>query len=201
MFRDLLSNRLIQVGLTFTLLCVGGIFLSSCTRTVEKLVHPLEKTDTPDPDETVSAEDLATEEEAVSPYGFGPYPELPEGWPADIWPRSSADHELMIRVQIKLISQGVNVIGATMEEGRVYPTIENTLYIRWDSEWGRRYISEMGGDPDAAERLDAIIEEKGRDFTEADIPADITVLSYEEGGIDPYTFLNLPSPADANSHN
>lgn len=70
-----------------------------------------EKPDEPDgtvnSDVEIFAEEIA-EEAAVSPYGFGPYPPLPERWPADIWPRKSPIHELMIRVQIKLVSQGIN---------------------------------------------------------------------------------------------
>ena len=79
-----------------------------------------------------------------------------------------------------------------MENGLVYPTIDNTVYIRWDGETGDRYISEIAGDPDACDRLENIIEVKGDDFTEADIPSDIKIVTYEDGGINPYTFLNLP---------
>ncbi len=143
------------------------------------------------PDGMVSAEE-ETAEVPVSPFGFGAYPEVPEGWPADIWPRKSADHELMVRVQIKLISQGINALGAIMEDGLVYPTIDDTVYIRWDEEAGERYVSETAGDAEACERLESIIEARGDDFTEADIPSDIKIVSYEEAGIDPYTFLNLP---------
>ncbi len=169
---------------------------------------PEENTDTPmsDEPEAVSNEpetlDIAepflpddaeedTAETLISPYGFGPYPELPAGWPADIWPRKSPDHELMIRVQIKLIAQGINAFGAIMEDGLVYPTIDNTVYIRWDEETDERYISEMAGDPVACNRPESIIEARGDNFNEANIPADIQIVSYEEGGIDPYTFLDL----------
>lgn len=55
------------------------------------------------PDKTVS-EESPTKEIPVSPYGFGPYPELPDGWPDTTFPAPSADHELQQRVRIKLIS-------------------------------------------------------------------------------------------------
>ena len=144
------------------------------------------------PEATVANE--KTTNVPVSPYGFGPYPELPEGWPSDIWPRSSPEHELMMRVEIKLISQGINVIGSTMGDGLVYPTIQDTVYIEWDEEDGEKYISNLSGDPAACKRINAIEEAKGEHerFTEADIPSDIKVLSFQEGGIDPYQFLELP---------
>jgi len=48
------------------------------------------------------------------------------------------------------------------------------------------------------DRLDAIREAKfhrGEDdsLTEADIPSDMKIVRYEEGGIDPYEFLGLTS--------
>ncbi len=171
---------------------------------------PEENTDTPMSDEpaAVSNEpetlDIAepflpddvqedTAETLISPYGFGPYPELPAGWPIDeTWPCISADHELMARVEIKLAHQGVDVIGSIMENGLVYPMILGTVYVKWADNGRRKYISDMSGGPDACDRIRAIEEERGVRFTEADIPSDIKVLSYEEGGIDPYTFLDLP---------
>ena len=135
------------------------------------------------------------EDVPVSPYGFGPYPPLPEGWPADIWPRQSATHELMMRVEIKLAHQGIDVRGSVMDNGLVYPMIPGTVHIKWEEYLGPpgivRYIGTMIGDPAACNRIEAIVEAKGDDFTEADIPSDIKVVPFEEGGIDPYEFLGL----------
>ena len=132
----------------------------------------------------------------VSPYGFGPYPPLPEGWPAaDIWPRQSANHELMMRVEIKLAHQGIDVRGSVMDNGLIYPMIPGTVHVEWKEYLGPpglvRYISKMIGDPETCNRIEAIEEAKGDDFTEADIPSDIKIIPFEEGGIDPYQFLNL----------
>ena len=154
---------------------------------------------TPDSDAELSSaepnEEIA-EDVPVSPYGFGPYPPLPEGWPADIWPRQSATHELMMRVEIKLAHQGIDVRGSVMDNGLVYPMISGTVHIKWEEYLGPpgivRYIGTMIGDPAACNRIEAIAEAKGDDFTESDIPSDIKVLSYEEGGIDAYQFLDLP---------
>lgn len=135
-----------------------------------------------------------TTEVPVSPFGFGPYPELPEGWSPNIWPSSSPKHELMMRVRIRLTIQGVNVLGAIMDNGLVYPTIKNTVYVEWDEEAGQRYISHLSGDPEACKRLNAIEEatKKEGGFSETDIPSDIKIVPFEEGGIDPYQFLELP---------
>ena len=126
-------------------------------------------------------------------------PPLPEGWPAaDIWPRQSANHELMMRVEIKLAHQGIDVRGSIRKNGLVYPMIADTVYIEWGEKRGPdgpvRYLARIAGDPDACDWLDAIQDAKGKfeSFTEADFPSHIQVFSYEEGGIDPYQFLDLP---------
>ena len=147
------------------------------------------------PDDFVSEEEIA-EDVPVSPFGFGPYPELPEGWSADTFPAPSADHELMVRVRIKLLSQGVDVTGSTMENGLIYPAIKGTAYVKW-KEYERptgivRYISELLATGEAGERLHTIRSEKGKSLTLEDIPADIKLVSFEEGAIDPYQFLDLP---------
>lgn len=142
----------------------------------------------------------------VSPYGFGPYPPLPPGWrdtPEKTWNNQSANHELLKRVRIKLISQGIDVRGAGMKYGKVYPIIKGILYVRWETEntpMGEyRYIAASTGHPDDGDRLRAIREAKFNrgeddDLTEADIPPDIKLLPYEEGGVNPYEFLGLTPP-------
>lgn len=145
------------------------------------------------PEDFVSEEEIA-EEVAISPYGFGPYPELPEGWPADqIWPCISAEHELMTRVMVKLAHQGTITNGSIMENGLVYPTYPDAVYIRWayKKKNGALYIADVSGDEAAVDRISVIEETRGDTFKKADIPPDIKVLSFEEDGIDPYTFLNL----------
>lgn len=140
--------------------------------------------------ETAEVEDVP-----VSAYGFGPYPELPTGFPENYWDGISKNQELLIRVELKLVEQGINATGGSMQEnGLVYPTIPGTIYIEWDHNGTERYISRMMGDPHTVRRI--------RDFhnldtyphalvKEGDIPADVTVFIYPHGGIDPYEFLNL----------
>ncbi len=132
----------------------------------------------------------------VSPYGFGPYPEVPVGFPSSPFPAPSANHELMRRVWIKLLSQGINVVGTNMEDGLVYPVIKGTAYVKWKSYWrptGKvTYISNVIAHPEDGARLNAIRFEKGKSLTKADVPPDIKLVSFEEAAINPYTFLNLP---------
>ena len=172
---------------------------------------PDETTDTPTLDETAAlpndtenldladaflpddmgSEEAPAEEEAVSPFGFGPYPKLPEGWEAD-FPPVSVKHELMVRVAVKLREQGIDVAGASMEDGFVFPNIKGIYYVKWDeTDEGVRYITEGTGHPEDGNRLHAIRMEKGEPLTETDIPSGIKLVSYEEGRIEPYEFLGL----------
>ncbi len=142
----------------------------------------------------------------VSPFGFGPYPPLPPGWrgtPERTWNNLSANHELLKRVRIKLRWEGIDVEGAGMKYGKVYPIIKGICYVRWETEntpMGEyRYIAGTTGHPDDGARLNAIREAKlhrGEDdfLTEADIPPDIKLITYEDGGVDPYKFLGLTPP-------
>ena len=148
------------------------------------------------PDDFVSEEEIAADV-LVSPFGFGAYPEVPEGWPADTFPAPSANHELLVRVRIKLLSQGTNTAGANMVNGLVYPVSKGTAYVKWKEARSRdgviRYVSRMIAHPDDAARLNAIKLEKKRPLLEeVDIPLDIKLVSFQDGAIDPYTFLDLP---------
>lgn len=136
-----------------------------------------------------------SKDQLVSPYGFGPYPELPEGFGPITWPREDAESELMIRVEIKLLNEGVSVEGVAMEDSLVYPIIKGTCYVRWgETSNGRRYLREALGHPDDDDYIEAIEKEKKQrreSVTASDFPG-IKMIPYEEGGIDPYTFLDLP---------
>ena len=142
-----------------------------------------------------TAPETSDEDVPVSPYGFGPYPPLPEGWGPETWNNISANHELMARVEVKLIAQGINVEGSAMEDGLVYPIIKGILYVKWRTYPGpngvETYISDTLGHPDDGARIASIKEERGMDFTADDIPSDIKLVPFEEGGINPYDFLGL----------
>ncbi len=135
-----------------------------------------------------------SQDEIISPYGFGPYPELPEGFGPITWPRKSANSELMLRVQIKLLKQGVPVKGLIMENGLVYPIFKGVRYVLWGESDGKQYLRRSLGHPDDGDYMRTIRKEKkarGESITAADFPG-IKLVPFEEGGIDPYTFLDLP---------
>lgn len=136
-----------------------------------------------------------SQDELVSPYGFGPYPELPEGFGPITWPRKNAESELRIRVKIKLLKQGVPVEGSVMKNGLVYPIIKGICYVEWgETSYGRRYLRRSTGHPDDGDYMEPIEEERRKrreSVTASDFPG-IQLIPYSEGGIDPYTFLDLP---------
>ena len=255
MFRGLLSSRLIQVGLVFFIVVVGGSLLYSWqthratsaefpqrdvaphkTRskqdTVDTSTVDFEQTGTPLelddlqmaddtdvspidetsemlemadaflPDDFVS-EEAPTEDVLVSPFGFGPYPELPLDYPwtppwiVEIKPDtvSSADHlshELMHRVLIELWTQGdKNIIGGSVDKQTlmVYPTYPKTAYVTYgyvDLPDGtvHRYIKSMAGGDDLP-HLSPEMAFRG------EVPSGVNVINKEGAGINPYSFLQL----------
>ena len=122
----------------------------------------------------------------VSPFGFGPYPKVPEDYPTDVsW--SSDDlpiYELMTRVRIKLWEEGQRTNGIVEENGLLYPIIRGTVYIKW-SDNGKDIIRIIGHPKDLSDDVVDQMYESGT------IPTDFTVIDYDNAGIDPYKFLNL----------
>lgn len=158
---------------------------------------------------------LKVESKPMSPFGFGSYPEVPEGmlhigenpyepiWANHRWPniRMAKTHELISRVEIKLWQNGErNWVGIGGDENKIYVNYPNTVYVTWkDSEDDKgnpiRIITTLSGDPDACLRINSNTTARlGRYGTpiEADIPSDVEVILHSESGIDPYKFLNLP---------
>lgn len=144
-------------------------------------------------------EDFVSEEESaevpVSPFGFGPYPEVPADYPSTvIWERTNhgdltegtlTDLELLDRVLVKLWSEGERGFkGGVISGNKVYPHYHNTAYVRFkvDSE-GHRYISRFRGGPD----LPRLTREQMRT---GKIPDGIRVIDLDSAGIDAYRFLN-----------
>ena len=157
---------------------------------------------------TSPAEADIAEDVPVSPYGLGPYPEVPDDpwWSSFTWNSRSKEHELVTRVLVELWNQGTQAKGGAMRNGLVYPAIRGVRYVEWNtfvktSGESVRYISRSAGHPDDQIRLNAIRKRKSNSsidpserniLTEDDIPSDIKLVSAQEGGIDPYTFLDLP---------
>ena len=172
----------------------------STTPTAEKPTHEkniimtedIQDVESETPSETATLVDVL-----MSPYGFGPYPELPPDYPGAEDPKfwtyqRTVKNELMTRVCIKLWKQGKRTHGASFENGLVYPVYPNTLIIKWKTEetpFGTRKVAVRAkGSPET--------EDFQRSFrvdppTEDDIPSYITVIDFEDAGIDPYEFLDL----------
>lgn len=124
----------------------------------------------------------------VSPHGLGPYPEVPADFPVhpfdwNFWGETLND-ELMSRVEIKLWKQGIKVEGASFANGKVYPTILGTVYVRWNED--RTFPRGMKGHPD--DDFDAI---RAALMAGEPPPVGITVLDFYDDGIEPYSFLEL----------
>ena len=143
-------------------------------------------------------------EKPVSPFGFGPYPEVPSDypdvpvWKEDSYPEGDAvfgrdfvrSMELIQRVMIKLWSQGDKVNSGSTHNGLILPHYPNTVYIEWEDLEEpdgtiTQYVSGLTSGPDVSASVhDAIMDE-------GVVPSGITVLDPNSDGIDPYTFLNL----------
>ncbi len=143
----------------------------------------------------------AAEPPRTSLFGFGVYPEIPSDYPEqDAWdaiealyltdPESARGQELMERVCIKLWKQGLHSVGVSRDSqtGLIYPHYPNTAYVRWAwymDENGSpvRYAASVKGGADLAQYQHY--------FAEGELPPHITVIDYEEAGIDPYQFLDF----------
>ncbi len=138
-------------------------------------------------DDKTLADEKENAEGPVSPHGFGPYPEVPDDYPVSrfSWKYTYDDpkQELLARIRIALWRQGVPVEGAVFKQrnGLIYPTIRGTVYVEWDGDFP---IGILGHPDDDFERIRSTLEAGGT-------PAGITVLDFDEAGIDPYQFLNI----------
>ncbi len=177
-------------------------------KTAERIEAVSETGTTPNAaEDTVSTVTSETENTTgrVSPYGFGPYPEIPPGYPdPNIFdkPRSSITYELMMRVDVKLWQQGIRTegIGISYKTGLVYPTIPGTIYVTWtDFRMPNGSVTRVAGSISGhSDTVDALprrglpgIPSSPSNFVfESDIPSHIRILEDSEG-IDPYEFLNL----------
>ena len=160
------------------------------------------------PDDIGAAEEVPAAEQAVSPFGFGPYPEIPAdypgtqpSWETDLDALGYTEEqkktaELLSRVLIKLwVEQGVGSrLGGALHSGtgRVYPFHPNTIYVE-----RKVYRDSDGTQKGAFARIVApgnlflTAEETERFRLTGEHPPGIRVLSLETEGIDPYAFLNI----------
>lgn len=136
-----------------------------------------------------------------SPHGLGPYPEIPPDYPRqNVWAEleksyydgyATIEHELIHRVLIKLWKQGKKADSGTLNDqnGRVYPLYKDTVYVKWSEvelEDGsvERYLGSYLCHGSLADYEEAV--ENGTQ------PSWLKVVLREDGGVDPYSFLDLP---------
>lgn len=147
-----------------------------------------------------------TDESNISPYGFGPYPKVPEGYSLPIsWTKLKVyqekfgddfckEMELMDRVLIKLYNQGnTDFTAANFVNGLVLPIYPNVAYVHLETEdW------KQTEDPNIEVRSTSDNILAGSNVSEADkeqiskgiIPDGIEIRSFSDG-INPYNFLEL----------
>ena len=175
---------------------------------------PERQTETETPQQTaLSAEKADAAEVAVSAFGFGPFPEVPEGmdyepfWAdPELYPhiKGSRESELISRVWIKAWEEGdKGIVSASFdyENNRVYLSYPNVVYVTWDKMMDDngntiQYMTRLSGNASVTDRIRAnnIARLGGRAptlMTDADIPSDIKVILHSEGGIDPFEYLGL----------
>ncbi len=152
-----------------------------------------------------------------SPFGFGPYPEIPADFPfrEEIlgWDSPTPEHELSYRVHIKLWKQGAQLTSVSFNgNGLIYPGMPGVIYVEWttlpndDPEFpGQRYASHISGHPDTAKKwqslylVNRMYERTGVTPDEIEVtgikvnvyPDGTKVYPFPAGGIDPYEFLGL----------
>ena len=165
---------------------------------------------TPSQEEGISIEEFLAElteeekqaltEEVTPPreslYGLGPYPKIPHDYPdQDAWDDlerlyddgyGSIGHELIERVLIKLWNQGIKVTAATYnEQSGVIPLYDDTAYVEWQTDDnGNRYLSSY-----LCHGSLGSYEESVENGTQ---PSWLKIVHREDGGINPYSFLDLP---------
>ena len=198
----------------------GALDLVNTADEITDTPMPEAKTlDSPEPADFADAflpEDFVVEEAPpedlpVSPFGFGPYPEVPSGFPKEVawhWSEEKRqefadvgrlkDMELMDRVLIKLWNRGDrDWRGAKRDDfnGKVYPLYKNYMYV---SNWtevpvagGKTMPFPVAGTSagtdgwHAPDYLPIFYESGGQ------LPDHIQFTDYDTAGYDPYTFLNL----------
>ena len=158
------------------------------------------------PDDFVSEEEAPAEEVPVSPFGFGPYPEVPTGYPTHLLPvwlwseerqqRHTSSRlesfELMDRVLIKLWNQGDRDFDGVMRDnhGKVYPLYKDIIYVTWAElkDENGKIIGTYARNQLSSHKTQRI---SFRDYMEGKIPSNIQFMDRETSGIDPYMFLGL----------
>ncbi|RKU25411.1 hypothetical protein C6499_14935 [Candidatus Poribacteria bacterium] len=167
----------------------------SAVKPINKITGAETDTSTDETTNPVTATPQKTDnaEVRVSPHGFGPYPEVPEGAPLNPFHgNETRDMELLKRVVVKAWNEGERFEGAVIrgETGKVYLNYPNVIYVTYsediDEETGEATVSISGivAGP-------SLSEEVGRSVLKGNIPAGYTLIDYDKAGIVPSEYLNL----------
>lgn len=190
------------------------------TQTLEKPIKQMDpglvakdtkSTDSSEPEDVPLETPLSENMDAatVSPFGFGPYPEIPEGYPLIAsWTRIKEhrekfndniwkEFELMDRVFIKLFNEGNTSFEAgTVHNGLVLPIYPNVAYVSLKKDQTEEWTED--GDlieiDSKSSRIVAGSDVSGEDkekIRNGEIPPGIKIRSFSDG-INPFEFLNLP---------
>ena len=172
--------------------------------TTEALPNETENLDIADlflPDDFVLQEE-SIKDISISPFGYGAYPEVPEGFPLPVswqWsdeeklefgPEHMRNQEVIDCVLIKLWNQGDHEFyGAIGDDKTVYPLYRNTVYIEWTEielpdGTTHRHISGFCG-PNNFPNLTLAQQMEG------EVPAGFHVLDMHEDAIHVSEFLNI----------
>ncbi len=162
------------------------------------------------PNTSVAASQIA-EHARVSPYGLGPYPKIPKGWPSGYpFNNTTKNHEILARVKVKLFAETgkyCESISFNQDTGFVYPIYSHTVYAKWNTATlfdgtPVRYITEMSTIPEIGDQIRSNAKTRHEKTPEhlrfrrrpmimaEDIPAGVDVSPFSKG-FDPYAFLGI----------
>ncbi|MDE0482654.1 MAG: hypothetical protein OXI67_08770 [Candidatus Poribacteria bacterium] len=141
----------------------------------------------------------ATAEEDIpkeSPFGLGPYPEIPKEWGWNVkflWEsRETIEDELLKRVTIKMRKEGTrskySSVGINHGTGLITPIEYGSILVEYETdENGEQRIVKAKGHPS--------LLPPGTIYRYAhEIPSHIKIVTAEEIAIDPYEYLGLQKP-------
>ena len=145
------------------------------------------KTETTDDDEVATTEETPK----VSPFGLGPYPEIPKEWDTPyLWETcETIESELLSRVDIQMHNEGIrskySSVGIDYGTGRITPIEWGSVLVEYvtDKNGEQRIVSVMGHPDDVP---------PGTIWTHAsEVPSHLKIVTAKEVSFDPYEYLGL----------
>ena len=142
-------------------------------------------------DNNVIAE--TTEPVRMSPYGLGPYPEIPPDSPiGPFLDTDNINHELIGRVLVKLWNDGDRELvgGGVYQDGKVYPHYKNVIYVKHETVFNEitdEYETKITEATSTYENFDVL-----KLVMSGNTPSGYKLIDADESGYNPYEFLDLP---------